>query len=261
MAKSDFYTRFGIKLDMKEVRRKFVARAYNRILDPLPGKTTDQYLWRLIEKMGDDFGVRMEMTYGTWPVFAARHVGDDFYRVLRTLELVGVTCYDAAGWLFAEIVQLLEDSEEPLGIVYDVPTFRPQGDKLLDDRLVAEPLARLRGFPSVTGPLEKALGHLLASEKDSARLADSVTDAYEALEAMAKVQTGRQERDLSANAEAFLSKIDASPQYKEMLKKYIEYANRFRHAPSETKPRPQIKYKEAESFIYMTGLLLRLATS
>jgi hypothetical protein len=66
---------------------------------------------------------------------------------------------------------------------------------------------------------------------------------------------------LSSNAELFLSKLGVSEEYKKLLRGYIDYANRFRHAPSKTKPRPGIQYKEAESFIYMTGMFLRLASS
>ena len=67
----------------------------------------------------------------------------------------------------------------------------PQGDELLDKKLVTDPLGQLKegGHPTVTAPFEKALHHLLTGEKDSAILADAITDAYEALEAMAKVVT------------------------------------------------------------------------
>jgi len=33
MAKSDFYSRFGIAIDAKEAQRRFVNRVYNRIFD------------------------------------------------------------------------------------------------------------------------------------------------------------------------------------------------------------------------------------
>jgi hypothetical protein len=86
--------------------------------------------------------------------------------------------------------------------------FYPQGDELLDTKLVKDPLDRLKecGLRTVAAPFEKALRHLLAGEKNSSILADAITDAYEALEAMAKVVTTRHERDLSSNAELFLSK-------------------------------------------------------
>ena len=79
---------------------------------------------------------------------------------------------------------------------------------LLDKGHVTDPLNLLkqRGHATVTTPFEKALRHLLTGEKDSAILADAITDAYESLEAMAKIVTERHERDLSGNTELFLSR-------------------------------------------------------
>jgi hypothetical protein len=82
---------------------------------------------------------------------------------------------------------------------------------------------------------------------------------YEAVEALAKVVTGRSGKDLSQNRELFLSNVQASESYKALLNDYIDYANRFRHAESDHKPRPQISEREAESFIYLTGIFIRLA--
>jgi hypothetical protein len=156
--------------------------------------------------------------------------------------------------------EIIEGSEAALGIRWELGKFYPR-DELLDMKLVKDPLDFLKrhGHLTVAAPFEKALRHLLAGEKNPSNLADAVTDAYEALEAMAKVVTGRQENDLSSNAELFVSKLGVSLEYQKLLRLYIEYANRFRHAPSDKKPRPSIQYKEAESFVYMTGLFLRLA--
>lgn len=85
-----------------------------------------------------------------------------------------------------------------------------------------------------------------------------MTDAYEATEAMAKIVTGR-EGDLSKNRERFIQKVQASPEYKEILKDYIDYGCRFRHAASTNRPKPIAAYREAESFVYLSALFLRLA--
>jgi len=81
---------------------------------------------------------------------------------------------------------------------------------------------------------------------------------YEAIEALAKIQT-RRDVDLSANRELFVKSVRASDQYKTLLKDYIEYANRFRHAVRSAEARPALSLKETESFVYMTGLFIRLA--
>ena len=79
------------------------------------------------------------------------------------------------------------------------------------------------------------------------------------LEALAKTVTGRPDKDLSANREMFLAKVKASDEYKQLLKDYIDYANRFRHAEREGQRRPELSRKEVESFVYLTGVFIRLA--
>jgi hypothetical protein len=82
---------------------------------------------------------------------------------------------------------------------------------------------------------------------------------YEALEALAKIITGRTNKDLSANREPFVSKVKASEHYKKLLKEYIAYANEFRHAEREPGARPVPRRAEVESFMYLTGIFIRLA--
>lgn len=97
-------------------------------------------------------------------------------------------------------------------------------------------------------------------EKRPELLSDVITDAYEALEALAKIVTGRESKDLSGNAELFIKKLGVSENYKKMLKEYISLANEFRHAAQEGKEKPKLTIPEVESFIYLTGLFIRLAT-
>ena len=81
---------------------------------------------------------------------------------------------------------------------------------------------------------------------------------YEALEALAKIETGR-DRDLSANSELFIKALRASDQFKTLLKDYIAYANQFRHAVNNRESKPILTTAEVEAFIYLTGVFIRLA--
>jgi len=58
-------------------------------------------------------------------------------------------------------------------------------------------------------------------------LSDVITDAFEALEALAKIVCGN-EKTLDASAEQFISKIKAADDYKSILKAYIPFAHKFR---------------------------------
>ena len=114
-------------------------------------------------------------------------------------------------------------------------------------------------YKTVYDPFVKGLSHYLEAQNRPDRLADVVTDMYEAVEALAKIVTGRSSKDLSGNAEKFISNVKASQHHKTLLKDYIACANEFRHAEDEGRPRPPLSEPEVESFIYLTGLFIRLA--
>ena len=159
------------------------------------------------------------------------------------------------------IIIVLMESDIDLGIRWENGVFVQSGARLLDQKLVNETLRWLSNqkYKSVYDPFEKGLSHFLESEKRPELLSDVITDMYESLEALSKIITGRPTKDLSANAQSFIKKVKASEHYKRFLKEYISYANEFRHAIEEGKAKPRLTIKEVESFIYLTGLFIRLA--
>jgi len=190
-------------------------------------------------------------------------VGKDFFRNVQALEALyrSITDNTKQKDLGNLIQRLLDASEVDLGIRWENGRFIRSGAALLDEGLVNNPLRWLRssGCEAVRTPFEKGLSHFLHASKRPELLTDVVTDMYESLEALAKIVTGRPDKDLSANREMFLSKVKASDEYKQLLKDYIDYANRFRHAEREGQRRPELSSKEVESFVYLTGVFIRLA--
>jgi hypothetical protein len=188
------------------------------------------------------------------------HIGDDFYRNLLALETfyLSIDPYDRSE-LDNLIKQLISESEVELGVRWGNGRFIKSGAKLLDDKLVNDNLNWLREkrYVSVLAPYEKGLEHFLHSDKRPELLSDVITDMYEALEALSNIITGKKE--LSGKRELFISKVKASDEYKIILKEYIDYANKFRHAAEEGKKKPLISQQEVESFIYLTGIFIRLA--
>jgi hypothetical protein len=69
------------------------------------------------------------------------------------------------------------------------------------------------------------------------------------------------EKTLDANRELFISKVRASEEYRRILKEYTDFAHNFRHGASAPEKKPSLSYAEAESFIYLTGLFIRLVIS
>ena len=88
----------------------------------------------------------------------------------------------------------------------------------------------------------------------NSNLGDVIKNCYSALEGTARNILGNS-RTLDNNKDELLRKIDLSAGWKSIVAKYIDHAHEFRHA---SKNRHTIPRKEAEAFLYMTGLLIRL---
>lgn len=255
-----FNERFSIEISVDEARMRFVNRAHNDIYQTLAyHEVHESYHYRIALSVASHLGDRYENPY------LINFVGKDFQRNLRALEglyaAFGEIGYSPhQGRLSAAIERLLVNAEVDLGIRWDKGLFYPSGAALLDERLVNDSLhwLRERKYESVVKPLEKGLRHLLDARKRPELAEDVVTDAYEALEALAAIVTERK-KDLSANQELFIAAVKASDGYKKLLKEYIAYANTFRHAKEQNKPRPKVSLEEAESFVYLTGIFIRFA--
>jgi hypothetical protein len=265
MSQRDFYQRFGLKFDVGEARRRFVNRVFNRILDEhvseiakdRPSITID-----LLRAIHDDFGEGGPVKdFFPFLTNISGYTKRDFDSVLRSIELLW-EIHPHASWDDSIVSNIIERAEAPLGITFRLGKFYPLADPVLDEALVVAPLRKLTsaGYQAVANPFEKALRHLIAGQQDKTRLGDAITDSYEALEAITRIVTGNSER-LEKNIRTFVSKLGVSDEYQTILKNCAHYAHRFRHSPTANLPRPQISYKEAESFVYLTGSFIRLATT
>jgi hypothetical protein len=249
-----FHQRFNIEIGLEEAQERFMNRVHNMMPAIFHGaKVNDHTLpWRLANTLGIEYqgADRLEA-----------YLGDDFYSCLRTLEAT----YELMNGIYERdfdkyMKNILSESEVDLGIQWKDGVFWPSGAKLLDNALVNENLKWLSDpkYVSVLTPFEKGLRHFLEAQQQPEKLSDTITDIYEALEALAKIVTGR-DKDLSGNAEAFISELKLSDHYKEMLKTHISYANQYRHAPKPGEKRKPPLRNEAEAFVYTTGLFIRLA--
>ncbi len=193
----------------------------------------------------------------------------DFYRMLDMLERLFASLPKenltgrqlTVSSLNEQITQELEDIDIDIGINFKDGIFYPKGARLLDNKLVNDPLDWLKnnGLSNIYEPFNKALYHLLRSHKDKRFLEDAVTDAYDALEAIAKEVCGT-DKKFDDIRELFVSKIKTSQKFKDITKDMSMYAHLFRHGASKTKPKPKPTVAEVETFIYIVGILIRLGT-
>lgn len=253
-----FHERFDIEVGVDEAKRRFMNRVTNRIFYVFIGNNSTEgqrQNWLLVaaSALGEEFVFNTSYN---------EYIGGDFYRCLRVLEALyeKLEGTELGRELSATIDDTMAQSEIDLGIRWQPPAFVRTGAKVLDERLVNEPLRWLSGakYETVCDPFSKGLSHYLEAEKKPHLLADVVTDMYEAVEALARIVTGKN-KDLSGNQQSFIKAIRGSEDYKRLLKDYISYANQYRHAVRLGQPRTTLSEPEVESFIYLTGLFIRLA--
>ena len=259
--KRKFHERFGIHVDLEEARRCFVNRIKVAIVDVYLSWDYRNITSSVSYFLGEPFEKTEQIKlYAKENYIKTLRVTEAIYRVFKTSRPIYY------GHLCSEIENIVTNalytSEVDLGIAWKDGVFIPKGAELLDKQLVRDSLdwINVPRYKTVYEPLRKSLRHFLESDKDSTRLYDAITDAYEALEALSKIVTGR-DVTLDKNRELFIRKLKISHDYKEILKTYIEYAHKYRHALSKGEARKPLIKEEVESYIYLTGVFIRLVSS
>lgn len=258
MENNKFHERFDIEVNVKDAKAHFINRTNNLIFSELYIRQTDLIQRNMYQRAASYIGARYR--YGNTYI---SYVGSNFLNCLRSIEST-FNLFQELGeekQILLIIEKLFELTEVDIGVKWQNGRFIKTGAKELDEKLVNDSLQWINkySYETVRVPFEKSLRHLLESEKDSTKLSDVITDSYEAIEALAKI-INENDRDLSANREQFIKNVKASDEYKKILREYIDYANNFRHAIKEGEEKPNIKTSEAESFVYLTGLFIRLAS-
>ncbi len=255
----NFHERFKIQVNIGEAKGRFVNRVHNAIFSDFLYSLDDTSRTQIRTQVLTILGIK-EVSYPATSL--EEYFGKDFWTNVQAVEaLFHVVPSHDQGSLARQIAAIMELSEVDLGIRGEKDRFLPAGSPLLDEKLINDVLGCLSPpeFKGVLTPFTKGLEHFLRSMNKPELLPDVVTDMYEAVEALAKLVTGR-DKDLSSNAEAFISKVKLSEDYKPMLKDYINYANKVgRHAGERGQAKAPLSKKEVEAFVYQTGLFIRLA--
>jgi hypothetical protein len=258
-----FYNRFNIKIDTRTAQRRFVNRLYESIFQgvlcgsnvriPIKQELQSSVAYAIGEKYSSN-------------VPMSRIIGTDFYTNLLAAETVFnmAPAFTGGGEIQKQVDACIRNAlnhcETDISLGWDSGRFFRKGAEELDQALVNEPIEWINKskFISVRQPFEKAIKLFLEAQRKQELSSDVITNAYESLEALVKIITKRN-KDLSANADIFLKTLSLSQNYKPLVKEYLKYANHFRHGMTTKKEIPKVQ--EVESFLYLTGLFIRLATS
>jgi hypothetical protein len=153
-------------------------------------------------------------------------------------------------WLSKQIKVALSRCTLDIGIRWKEGFFYPSGAEELDKPLIEETVTWLKDYPNERKDYQGALQIYLAGEL----LHDVIKNCYSALEGVARKVLGNK-RSLDKNKDELLAKMSLSEGWKSILATYIKYAHDYRHASEE---RHDITKQEAEAYLYMTGLIIRL---
>jgi hypothetical protein len=256
-----FYQRFNIQGGLDEAKRCFVDRAHNLIIYDILRKMENTYGVDSASDLEMDVCMRLGKRWSGWGCMSTI-LGDDFFLHIHALEALYKHSHSQKK-VDAATKQFLKDSEVDLGIRWKRGQFRTSGSALLDKKTVNDVLGLLDN-PTHAGAAQafhKGLDHFLHSTKKRELLSDVVNRMYESLEATAKIMCDN-DKDLTGNAESFVSKVKLPDPYKRLLKEYMKYANDLhRHAAKNGKPKAPPSHREVEGFMYLTGIFIRLALS
>jgi hypothetical protein len=114
-------------------------------------------------------------------------------------------------------------------------------------------------YKTVKIPFVRGIKSLIEAVNNEERRREVIRDMYESLEALSMIKTGKTKKELSGNMEKYLRIAGISNEYHHILKQYIVYGNRIRHATGKNDEILKISYKEVESFVYLTGVFIRLS--
>lgn len=261
-----FHERFQeVEINKEEVLSNTLNRFVNMIFDWPNG-----YLGRIekndakrreIESFVVSYG-GVRYNYGRPGI--KNYLYNDIYRALKMIEGLYhylINNYDkpVADKLDEYVREIINFAELDINIKWNNGIFSRKGAELLDRELVDKTLEwlKIEEFETVYEPFQDSLEHLMKSSKEPDRLHDGISNAFEALEGMAKIVCSN-EGTLHGNKSRLIKRMGVSPQYEKLLNIYIDIGNPHRHSGSSEKPKPDLTEHEVESYIYLTGIFLRL---
>jgi hypothetical protein len=258
---------FGFEDTVEAERKRFVERVNQAIFHDIDTEHYREFDYRDLFRLvcfelgvnAHDFeqrpvGSRISGT--VLPASIRTLTADDFAKTLEVLCALysRITIHhdvkEGQEYLSRLIEIALHQCTCDIGVRWKDGFFYPSGAEELDKSLIEETLNWLKDYATERKDYERALRCYAAGHS----LADVIKNCYSAVEGVARTILGNQ-KTLDNNKDELLAKINLSGGWKSLLANYIAYAHDYRHA---SVGRHEIKKQEAEAYLYMTGLIIRL---
>jgi len=165
--------------------------------------------------------------------YIKRYLDDNIYQAMKMIEGLFSYVFEkhatiAVAKLNAIVQKIINMAEMDIGLRWKNGVFSKKGAELLDREIVDNALGWLKseGFETVYEPYKDSLEHLMNSTKEPDRLHDGISNAFEALEGLAKIIC-ENNRTLHKNQELFINRLGISSNYKNICR-YGKSAQAFR---------------------------------
>jgi hypothetical protein len=259
-----FHEIFGIQDDLHKEQSRFVERIDQTAFDHIQNLdyrlTYETIFRRLCYCLGTNADSRIsDINQGYFNqstnIPSLRSLtGGVFTETLKVLVLLYDVLEGASSEqkTLAEWIEVaLSHATVDLGVSWNQGMFYPSGAPELDKPLIEETLGWLKDFPDERADFLKAL-----TGYANKRLDEVIINCYVAVESMARTVLSNS-KTLENNREGLVKKLGLSQTWKSLLSNFISYANEFERHASES--RHSLNPIEVEGFLYMSGLILRMA--
>ncbi len=256
---------FGLEDSIEEEKKRFVERVNQHIFHRIDTEQWDYFDYSMLFKLvcfelgvnAHDFREReMPRFLDIIPATIRTVTEDNFEMTIKVLcslyDYITIESDNEKGreWLSKQINVILSRCTCDIGVRWKEGFFYPSGAEELDKPIIEETLTWLSDYPDERQSYRIALQCYVAEGS----LTDVITNCYSAIEGVARNVLGNQ-KTLDNNKDELLAKIELSDGWKSILANYVKYAHDYRHASPE---RHDITKQEAEAYLYMTGLIIRL---
>ena len=265
----------GIKYNFEEERLKFLNRIKNKLFIPIEKDSDYRYILKYIcNEFGEDLENYEDPGYAKFGNHCEHYLPleklttKDFARTLQLVE-VFIKIRDKIHMPFlkhqisAIVSETILESKLDIGINWDEQRniFLKSGDEFLDKNIHHETLLKLNK-PNLE-KIERIYSESLRKffEKDITFM----DGCHSSLEKLFQIILNKPDTGINKTFEEIFRQYNIANEWKSITKQFIEIANNhYRHdsfdnsSPNKFAYNFENHFKELESFLYLTGVLLRL---
>jgi hypothetical protein len=255
---------FGIRDDLDTEQRRFVERINQTVfarIEKFHYPVSYQAIFEIVcywlgINPNDRISKANQMNYGSETLVPSLRslTQDEFMETLKVLGFLYKALDknpEAQQSLSRSIKVALSNATIDLEVAWNNGMFYPAGARELDEKLIEEPFKWLDDFPNEKADYLKAV-----TGYANKRLDEVIINCYVAVEGIARAVLGNK-KTLDNNRERLMKTLGLSQEWKALLNNFITYANEFERHASEN--RHSLNPIEVEGFLYLTGILLRMA--